>query len=100
MIASAIVIAYLKAISGSQNTVVTTTFTEQIEKYPILKVWYLVCCIAAFFVSVHIYRSGVNIINELGIGKGAITLFIILLPLYLPRVVIEEYEKFNALRKI
>jgi len=102
MIASAVAIAIIKIVVNSGHGAISAgaenlTIREQIEKYPILKVWYFICFIAALFFCIHIYRSGTNLINEFGIGKGAITIFFLILPLVIPKLIIGEYEKFRKL---
>src|SRR5690606_3523438 len=102
MIASAVVIATIKIIANSGRGARSAgaenlTVREKIEKYPILKVWYLICFIAALFFCIYIFRSGTNLIKEFGIGKGAITIFLLILPLVIPKLIIGEYEKFRKL---
>lgn len=102
MITSAIFIACIKLFAksghGSRNSSAENlTVAEQIQKYPILKIWYFGCFIAILLFCIYIFSSGKNFINELGIGKGAIAVFLLVLPLALPKLVIEEYEKFKKL---
>ncbi len=102
MIGSAVAIATIKIITNSSHGAGSAgaenlTIREQVEKYPILKVWYLICFIAALLFCVHIIRSGTNIIKEFGIGKSAITIFLLILPLAIPKLIIGEYEKFRKL---
>jgi hypothetical protein len=102
MIASAIVVACIKIIAasgigGEGRSSENITINELIEKYPILKVWYFICFIGALFFSIYIYSSGASFVKELGIGKTALIIFLLILPLYLPKLIIEEYEKFLRL---